>query len=169
MTAFHPWAYDPESRAVYVDDGAGCPVVAWLSDDLTPDRAHETGRAIAAAHVQAARPVRRDVPPRSVLASVGPAESRHLAPDRCGRRVCGLAIRHFDDRTLSMIHPTKYGSGVVWRDRNRAVTSVWVDGYDTPAEARAAALETAIEGGWTPPRWWQWWRWEEPVRRAGGR
>lgn len=35
-------------------------------------------------------------------------------------------------------------------------------GWETPEEAKKAALEFAAECGWTPRRWWQFWRWREP-------
>lgn len=27
-----------------------------------------------------------------------------------------------------------------------------------------SALRTALLSGWTPPKWWQWWRWDDQPR-----
>lgn len=47
-----------------------------------------------------------------------------------------------------------------WIITNRGET--WsVEGYATPGEAKAAVRAFAKEGGWTEPKWWQFWRWGE--------
>jgi hypothetical protein len=27
------------------------------------------------------------------------------------------------------------------------------------------AIDRALEWGWTPPKWWQWWRWDDQPRK----
>jgi hypothetical protein len=36
--------------------------------------------------------------------------------------------------------------------------------YECPSRADADAA--ALRLGWTPPRWWQWWRWRDEPRRV---
>ncbi len=38
-----------------------------------------------------------------------------------------------------------------------------VSGGDFPSRAEGIreTLAMASASGWTPPRWWQWWRWED--------
>lgn len=50
---------------------------------------------------------------------------------------------------------------VAWRDRDGTPHSVTIAGCATHEEAREAALATALALGYTPPRWYQWWRWGE--------
>lgn len=59
---------------------------------------------------------------------------------------------------------TTYGQQITWRDPISTVT-VEVSGYSSPDAAFAAALDDAKAAGWTPPKWWQWWRWTESLRR----
>lgn len=33
--------------------------------------------------------------------------------------------------------------------------------YATEAEAWHQVIGWARQSGWTPPRWWQWWRWRD--------
>lgn len=42
---------------------------------------------------------------------------------------------------------------------NGGCNCVSVSGYASPNLALRAAIEAAKECGWTPPRWWQFWRW----------
>lgn len=53
-----------------------------------------------------------------------------------------------------------YGQEIIWNSLV-GVHSVKVEGCETPEEARSTALRMAKKGGWTPPRWWQWWRWAD--------
>jgi hypothetical protein len=46
---------------------------------------------------------------------------------------------------------------IFYRTINRLV-AVTVSGCATPGEARREAWKEAEKNGWTPPRWWQWWR-----------
>lgn len=54
-----------------------------------------------------------------------------------------------------------YGQIIRWTDFDGSKTTVSVNGFETLEEARAAAVRSAKDSGWTPPRWWQWWRWED--------
>ena len=55
----------------------------------------------------------------------------------------------------------KYGQSIIWHDFDGARTEYNIDGCDTPEEARQLAIEAASYFGWTPPKWWQWWRWDD--------
>jgi len=54
-----------------------------------------------------------------------------------------------------------YEQSVIWSDFINQHNSVGVSGLKTMKEAREQALELAKNGGWTPPKWWQWWRWND--------
>lgn len=54
-----------------------------------------------------------------------------------------------------------YGQNITYTDFWGNKTTFGVDGCDTPEEAIAQALELARDDGWTAPKWWQWWRWED--------
>lgn len=58
----------------------------------------------------------------------------------------------------------EYGQRVVWSDLSGNVVAVEASGCSTPQEALHEAIASAKAMGWKPPRWWQWWRWDEPVR-----
>jgi hypothetical protein len=51
-----------------------------------------------------------------------------------------------------------HGQKIAWNDRN-GYHAVEVSGYATAEEAKAEAIISAGGLGWTPPKWWQWWRW----------
>ena len=53
-----------------------------------------------------------------------------------------------------------YGQEIIWNSM-AGQHSVKVEGCDSSEEARTEALRMAKESGWTPPRWWQWWRWSD--------
>jgi len=38
---------------------------------------------------------------------------------------------------------------------------VEANGQPTLEEAKKRAIKIAIDTGWTPPKWWQWWRWND--------
>lgn len=40
------------------------------------------------------------------------------------------------------------------------ITTLWI----TECPSRADADTAALRIGWTPPRWWQWWRWSDTPR-----
>lgn len=68
---------------------------------------------------------------------------------------------------------TKYGQSIYWTDRDGTVTRTTTKGHSTPEDALRDALKQARAFGWTPPKWWQYWRWNdwrEPkakLKRAG--
>jgi hypothetical protein len=51
----------------------------------------------------------------------------------------------------------RWGYTVRWWNGQSCTSS----GYKTKEEAKAAAFAFAKELGWTPRRWWQFWRWGE--------
>ncbi len=60
--------------------------------------------------------------------------------------------------------PVTYGFTVSWRDWPWSkVNRAGLIKAATPLEARIKAQELAISFGWTPRRWWQFWRWNEVV------
>lgn len=50
--------------------------------------------------------------------------------------------------------PIGYGYRIKWGDNSFAV-----QGQPSPEEAKAMCIEWATKHGWTPPKWWQFWRW----------
>ena len=54
---------------------------------------------------------------------------------------------------------TSFCQEIRWTVWGHGKRSIRVEGYRTEAHAEAAALMMATHLGWTPPRWWQWWRW----------
>lgn len=54
-----------------------------------------------------------------------------------------------------------YGQSIVWTSFGGDRSCINVDGCLTPEEARRDAINSAKRLGWTPPRWWQWWRWDD--------
>lgn len=60
-----------------------------------------------------------------------------------------------------------YGYCVAWTSRDGGTESVSVEGCTTPEDARRQAMEAAIGLGWTAPRFWQWWRWNDRPRQSG--
>lgn len=65
----------------------------------------------------------------------------------------------------SELQPAKsmisYGQSVTWTDFNGNITRIEISGRSSMREAKRDALEHAKGCGWTPPRWWQWWRWND--------
>jgi hypothetical protein len=58
--------------------------------------------------------------------------------------------------------PMRYGKTIAWHTpfHMGCCTVSYMD-CATREEAHRLAIEAAINEGWTPPRWWQWWRWGE--------
>lgn len=56
---------------------------------------------------------------------------------------------------------TSFGQSVKWTDFSGTVTETSIDGCATEVQAKKEALEQAKRFGWTPPIWWQWWRWND--------
>lgn len=51
-----------------------------------------------------------------------------------------------------------FGQIVRWTTFDGNVFTFELSGYSTVEEAKFDALRRAKVVGWTPPRWWQWWR-----------
>lgn len=54
-----------------------------------------------------------------------------------------------------------YGQTIVWSHWDGTQTRISVDDCATPEFAIERAMFAARIHGWTPPRWWQWWRWND--------
>ena len=58
--------------------------------------------------------------------------------------------------------PSTYGQQLVWTPTPCSGTTMYeVNGHATPEAAWDAVARWAAGDGWTPPRWWQWWRWHD--------
>jgi len=53
-----------------------------------------------------------------------------------------------------------YGQKIIWHDFWRNWQVVHVSGTN-PEHVRKLAIDSAKEMGWTPPKWWQFWRWDD--------
>lgn len=60
-----------------------------------------------------------------------------------------------------------YGFKVVWHPRLGYVHEAEVGGLDTPEAAEKAGWAAAVEFGYRPPKWFEYWRWLEP--RSGSK
>lgn len=58
-----------------------------------------------------------------------------------------------------------YGKTIEWTDFDGSKSRVSTHGHASAAEAIDSALRMAEQSGWTPPRWWQLWRWSDTRRR----
>ena len=57
---------------------------------------------------------------------------------------------------------TQYYAGA-WFMKEPGHKASFTDGpFDTAQEQRRAQQEWLQRNGYTKPRWWQWWRWDEP-------
>ncbi len=56
---------------------------------------------------------------------------------------------------------SSYGQTIYWRDLRGVTSAVTVDKCTSPKEATTNAIAFAKELGWTPPKWWQFWRWSD--------
>ncbi|MDE2096884.1 MAG: hypothetical protein KGL39_06515 [Patescibacteria group bacterium] len=54
-----------------------------------------------------------------------------------------------------------YGQTIMWTDFRGDVTTITYSGFPTIEEARKCVIESAARQGWTPPKWWQYWRWND--------
>lgn len=54
-----------------------------------------------------------------------------------------------------------FGHSVTWHDRDGCITQVFVAGLSSPELALLEAVKSALQAGWTEPKWYQWWRWQE--------
>ncbi len=58
----------------------------------------------------------------------------------------------------------KYGYSIHWTQfdgTKQRVSAEWFDTLEEMERERAEAFKTLKKVGWTPPRWWQWWRWND--------
>ncbi len=54
---------------------------------------------------------------------------------------------------------TTFGQSITWTEYgNGCVTTITVNGRESAEQARKDAIEDALYFGWTPVKWWQWWR-----------
>lgn len=51
-----------------------------------------------------------------------------------------------------------YGQKIKWTRCDGSPAAIFVGWFKTQEEARVAVIKAARRAGWTPPRWWQWWR-----------
>ena len=54
-----------------------------------------------------------------------------------------------------------WGQEIRWTHRNGNVTISSTKGHPTEELAKAQAIENAKHFGWTPPKWWEYWRWDD--------
>lgn len=76
----------------------------------------------------------------------------------------GLASGFSDDAYRMLDNsPSKMicASEIKWTDFDGTKSSVRSGYHYWPRDARKEALRQAIKLGWTYPRWWQWWRWDD--------
>lgn len=55
----------------------------------------------------------------------------------------------------------RYGQSVTWTSFWGDVSMVQVDSCENPEDATRFAFTVAKVQGWTPKRWWQFWRWRD--------
>jgi hypothetical protein len=67
------------------------------------------------------------------------------------------------------VSDTKYGQGLAWTDITGRHHEITVSGCDTWEEAAREVIRLAEKDGWTPPRWWQFWRWNDTRPDKWGR
>ena len=58
--------------------------------------------------------------------------------------------------TITYGHTIRWTTG--WLDE---ATVISTSGHNTHAEAVSRAIDFAKAAGWTPAKWWQWWRWND--------
>lgn len=55
----------------------------------------------------------------------------------------------------------QYGQTIVQTKFDGTVSSWTLNDCNTFDEAQKKCIEWAKKSGWTPPKWWQWWRWKD--------
>jgi len=74
------------------------------------------------------------------------------------------ATRDFEmDGCLVPYSPPTYGYVMTFSRAGHEFT-VEVEGLNTPQQALRELIRCARALGWSPPKWWQWWRWKEVIR-----
>lgn len=70
-----------------------------------------------------------------------------------------LINQHIENQRL-IDHPVYNGFGwhIKWTKIDGSVETFAVDGADSVSAAQEKAIKWAARNGWTPPKWWQWWR-----------
>ncbi len=58
-----------------------------------------------------------------------------------------------------------YGWHIKWTKLDGSIERFSVEGAPSLEEAQRQVEEWATRNGWTPPKWWQWWRWRDTKRR----
>lgn len=58
---------------------------------------------------------------------------------------------------------TTYGYTVRWKDFDGTLHTVKIIEMRSMEDAKRYAFECAKKQGYTPRKWWQWWRWDENV------
>jgi hypothetical protein len=54
-----------------------------------------------------------------------------------------------------------FGQTIRWTEFGGIEHALTVNGFMTPGAATRAAIDAAKELGWTPRRWWQFWRYSD--------
>lgn len=57
--------------------------------------------------------------------------------------------------------PGTWSASRTWKTRDGLRWQTTAEGYKNLTDARARCERDARELGWTPRKWWQWWRWGE--------
>jgi hypothetical protein len=71
-----------------------------------------------------------------------------------------------EDHATMTTRGTSHGF-TIQQTRIDGTSAAWsVSGCGSPEEARQKAVEWAQRDGWHPPKWWQWWRWNDQPRTA---
>jgi hypothetical protein len=50
---------------------------------------------------------------------------------------------------------------IMWTTFRGRCTVVGITEADSDEDAWTVAIRVARARGWSPPRWWQWWRWQD--------
>lgn len=67
--------------------------------------------------------------------------------------------RQLAEAAMSDPNPV-YGQKIVWHEFPNCRLMVHVSGTNMD-HVRAEAIRAAKKMGWTPPKWWQFWRWSD--------
>ena len=54
-----------------------------------------------------------------------------------------------------------WGFEIKWTKRDGVISIASTKGHPNEESARLQALENAKNFGWTPPKWWEYWRWND--------
>src|SRR5688500_1268034 len=78
------------------------------------------------------------------------------------RRAFG-SVNHTDLAAMIEASPNRviYGFTIKWTDFDGSRHEVASTGFHSGLDARRSVIGAARQAGWTPPRWWQWWRWND--------